>query len=205
MTLGITLIIIGVLAIIVGIIIINQKETPLAETHKIINGPTPTQQEKPHKDTQSDLQKGHDFEGYVIQKFAKKYFTLADWRSDKSVNGMYPESNSNPDFTMRFQWHDVNTTFAVECKYRSDYYKNGVEWCTERQLEKYRKYESNKNQKVFIIIGIGGEASDPSELFIIPLNKIAGTFLGKDFLNKYKKEHFKEANMYFDTHTEVLR
>ena len=202
MTLGITLIIIGIVSIIVGIVVINKKENTLVAPIEKLSV-TPIEKESPK--APSGKKKGDDFEKFVVQKFSKKYFTVIEWTSDKYVNGVYAESNNHPDLVMRFQWLENTTSFGVECKYRSEYYKNGVEWCTERQLEKYRKYESNKNQKVFIIIGIGGVASDPAELFIIPLNKIASTFLGKDFLNRYKKENFKEANLYFDYHTSMLK
>lgn len=203
MTLGITLIIIGLASIIVGVVVLNKKENTSVTTPQEKISVEPIEKEKPKEP--SDKEKGDDFEKFVVQKFSKKYFKVSDWTSDKFVNGVYAESNSNPDFTMRFQWKDVDKSFGVECKYRSEYYKNGIECCTERQLANYKKYESDKNQKVFIIIGVGGVASDPVELFIIPLNKIASTFLGKDFLSRYKKENFKEANLFYDYEKDMLK
>ena len=203
MTLGIALIIIGLASIIVGVVVLNKKDNTPVTTPQEKTSVEPIEKEKPKEP--SDKEKGIDFEKFVVQKFSKKYFSVAEWTSDKYVNGIYAESNNHPDLTMRFQFHEINKSFAVECKFRSDYYKDGVEWCKEPQLEKYRKYESDKNLKVFIIIGVGGVASEPAELFIIPLDKIATTFLSKSFLSSYKKDNFKEANFFYEYEKEVLK
>jgi len=68
MTLGITLIIIGIVSIIVGVIVLNKKEnTPVAPTEKLSIAPI----EKESPKTPSDKEKGDDFEKYVVQKFSK--------------------------------------------------------------------------------------------------------------------------------------
>ena len=38
------------------------------------------------------------------------------------------------------------------------------------QLERYKEYSSEKCQKVYIILGIGGEPSMPEDLYIVPLH-----------------------------------
>lgn len=201
MTVGIILTIVGVLTTLSGIVLIKRSNTSTLPSTQIETPPI----EKPTQATSSDKQKGDDFEKYVVQKFSKNYFSILEWTGDKFVNGTYSQSNSNPDLALKFKFKDVDTDFAVECKYRSDYFKNGIEWCTSRQLENYRNYAKEKNRTVFVVIGVGSEASAPGELFVIPLTDISENFLSKSFLNSYRKENFKESNMFYDYEQGRLR
>jgi hypothetical protein len=69
----------------------------------------------------------------------------------------------------------------------------------------YKDFAKEKSIKVFVIIGIGGEANLPEELYIIPLAEIKGIFLDKEFLGKYKKDDFKDKNLFFDYEHGVLK
>lgn len=120
-----------------------------------------------------------------------------EWTGDKYVQGMYAKSNMNPDLTLRLKLKDIEKDFAVECKYRSTYYKNGVEWSSAQQLQNYKTFATDKGIPVFVAIGIGGVATAPEELFIIPLTEISDTFLTKSFLSKYKKEEIKDSKLFY--------
>lgn len=202
MTIGIILILIGVCAIISGIIFIRKEnvsaviKTEAFKADELI---------KEVPEAKTEKQKGDDFEKYVVQKFSKSYFSVLEWASDKYVNGTYPKSNTHPDLTLKFKFKDTDIDFAVECKYRSDYYKNGVEWCTERQMSNYQAFAKEKGIKVFVVIGIGGVATAPEELYIIPLTEINAIFLDKAFLGKYRKDNFKDKNLFYDYENEVLK
>ena len=152
-----------------------------------------------------DKEKGDNFEKYIVQKFAKKYFTIVEWAGDKFVNGKYAETTLQPDLKIKFKYNDISVDFAVECKYRTDYYKNGIEWCSERQFQNYKKFSIEKNTIVFVAIGISGLATEPNELFIIPLDKIETNFLPKEFLSKFRKLNFKDNNLFFDNKTNILK
>jgi hypothetical protein len=204
MTIGIILILIGICTIVSGIIFIR-KDTAVSAVVKTEEFKADEIIKEEAPEAKTDKQKGDDFEKYVVQKFSKSYFSVSEWASDKYVNGTYAKSNTHPDLTLKFKFKEVDTDFAVECKYRSDYYKNGVEWCTEKQLSNYQAFTKEKNIKVFIAIGLGGVATAPEELFIIPLSEIKGIFLDKAFLERYKKENFKESNLFFDYERGVLK
>lgn len=152
-----------------------------------------------------DKEKGDKFEKYIVQKFSKKYFTIVEWAGDKFVNGKYAETTIQPDLKIKLKNKDISIDFAVECKYRTDYYKNGIEWCSERQLKNYKNFATEKNMTVFIAIGVTGSADEPNELYIIPLDKIETNFLSKDFLSNFKKLNFKDKNFYFDCKSNLLR
>jgi hypothetical protein len=150
------------------------------------------------KKLDKNKEKGNDFEAFIVRKFSKKYFELLDWAGDKYVDGIYAATTTQPDLKMRFKLKDVEVDFAVECKYRSVLPSTGVEWCTESQLKKYRNFAKEKNMPVFLALGIGGLASQPEELFIVPLAKIETVLLSGVFLNIYKKKDFRDHNLYFD-------
>ena len=142
-------------------------------------------------------EKGDLFESFVVTKFDKKYFTLKEWAGDKYVNGIYAETTIQPDLKYSFKLREIEIEFAIECKYRSNYFKNGVEWAKKSQLNNYRKFAEQNKIHVFVAIGVGGTAKQPSELFIIPLKNIQYTFLNREFLEKYKKNNL-QTNFHFN-------
>jgi hypothetical protein len=190
MTLGIILTVLGVSLTILGIVLLAKN------SDKIVEAIETTQKEIEVERTEK--QKGDDFEKYIVQKFSKSYFSIVEWTGDKYIEGMYAKSNTNPDLRLRFKMKDIEKDFAVECKYRSDYYKNGVEWCSEQQLQNYKNFAIDKEIKVFVAIGMGGVATAPEELFIIPLTDLTSNFINKSFLGKYRKDNIKDSNLFYD-------
>jgi hypothetical protein len=146
---------------------------------------------------------GDEFEKFVAQKFDKRLFKIKEWTGDKYVNGVYAENTLHPDMLLQFELKGISKSFAVECKWRKELYKNGVEFAKPDQLKRYKKYEAEKRIPVFIAIGVKGKASDPENLFIVPLKEVKTTFLDLDTLKKYEKNKVK--NFYFDPNAETLR
>jgi hypothetical protein len=149
-------------------------------------------------------EKGDQFEQFVVKKFDQQYFTLKEWRSDKCINGRYAESNKNPDLEFEFHLKGAKIIFAVECKWRQNYYKGGVEWAKKRQLERYNDFAINRKISVFIIIGVGGTPDNPNEIFVIPLNCLKFTFATANYLKKFKKKN-QEKNFFFDADKGILK
>ncbi len=81
----------------------------------------------------------------------------------------------------------------------------GIAWATENQLKNFQNFSAQKNQPVFIIIGVGGIASAPEELYLVRLSDIYSTFLEKSTLNSFKKANFKDHNIFFDNETYLLK
>lgn len=150
-----------------------------------------------------NLKHGYDFEKYVVEKFDSKYFSIKNWRSDKYVAGRYAEDTPDPDLLLNFSLRKEVYQFAVECKWRSKYYKNGFE-LSEKDFEKYKQYEQTKKIPVFVVVGIGGTGANPEDLYVIKLSSIKYNFLKKDYLLKFKKED-KTENFYFNSEYFELR
>lgn len=189
--------------------IIFEKATELNIETKIIEKELSEELQKKLNNPETKLidkqkEKGDLFEAYVASKFDKKYFTLKDWSGDKYIKGIYAETTIQPDLKLHFKLRNNEQDFAVECKFRSNYYKNGIEWAKQSQLNNYIKFEKKYNIPVFVVIGVGGNADNPMELFIIPLNEIEHTFLYKSFLKKYEKMNFQKNNFHFNHNNNKL-
>jgi hypothetical protein len=146
-----------------------------------------------------------DFEKYIVRKFDKKYFTLLEWAGDKYTEGVYAKTTRHPDLKIRFKLNNEVKVFAVECKYRSGYYKNGIEWCKAHQLNGYKKFAMETRMPVFVALGVGGTADNPADLYILPVEKISDIFLSKEALFPFKKVNAQERNLFFDLKTEMLK
>jgi hypothetical protein len=157
--------------------------------------------------SQKDLkkEKGNDFEKFVVQKFNKKYFKIIEWAGDKYVNGIYAETSKQPDLRIKFSLYEIEKEFAVECKYRSYYYKGGIDWAKENQRSNYQSYSEANGIVTFVVIGVGGKPESPDELFIVPLQDLKSDFISKSDLSQYIKSDFIVNKFFFEPTTCVLK
>lgn len=98
-----------------------------------------------HKKTKSaskiSLQKGTEFESFVVRRFDPKYFTLIEWRSDKAVDEIFPLMSKFPDLEFYFESGSERNYFAVECKWRENFLEEKL-YLDKYQIENYRHYQS---------------------------------------------------------------
>ena len=146
--------------------------------------------------------KGDDFEKFVVQKFDKKYFRIKEWAGDKYINGVYADTTPQPDLLLQFTLKQVVTEFSVECKWRQNLYKNGIEFAKKAQFERYKSFERTQKHPVFIAIGIGGKAASPEQLYIVPLRDIDDNFISIEKLEKYEKNI--NSSFFFDVENKEL-
>ena len=146
--------------------------------------------------------KGDDFEKYVVDRFNEKYYKLIDWRSDKIHNGKFAASNMHPDMVFYYKSKQQKARLAVECKWRAAFLNGKIEWAKDYQLRNYKQYQKEQGIPVFVIIGIGGQASEPETLYIVPLKDIYNTILTPKQLAKYKRE--QEGDFYYKAREQKL-
>jgi hypothetical protein len=144
---------------------------------------------------------GREFEKFVGEKFSvkKEYFKILEYTSDQNFDGLVVQSNMNPDFLMEF--NNVKSAqkqlFAVECKYRSKVINKMVNVIKdEHQLERYRKYQKERDVLFFVVLGLEGSPKNPHEIFIIPLEDINQTDFEYNDLLRYKKNGKREYFFY---------
>ena len=92
---------------------------------------------------------------------------------------------------MVFRHLSSNTKFAVECKYRTDWELNGktpqIEWAEEYNIENYLQFSEERKMDVVIIIGIGGTAEKPDEVYAAPLHALKKfTYARKKYLEQFR-------------------
>ena len=118
--------------------------------------------------TEVEVDKGDSFERCVVDLFDKSHFTIVEWTTDMMrKHNRYVESDSNPDLTMRHELTDM--VFSVECKFRSNLYKGGLNWSNWNQLRRYKLYSSDNEIPLFIVIGLGGVHNIQTGCFVFRL------------------------------------
>ena len=209
---GYILIVLGLAIVVWGIIIVRkpQKKTETIEINNeqtVKNEAKPTVNEKIQQDDfDENKAKGDAFEKYVVKNFDTHYFTLQEWRSDKYVDGIYAVSNHFPDLEVAFTFRkkNISETFAIECKWRKSYYRNGIEWAQDYQIKNYKEYADKLSIPVYVVIGVGGEPEKPNELFIVPLAEMNSNTISKSELRNYKKD-LSDKKFFWDYENNKLK
>ncbi len=139
--------------------------------HKAIGRPYSTVYRRVKSLTMSDeLLKGREFEDYVLEQLGianNDRLTLKEWRGDKSLPGIYPEGNSNPDLVLEYD----GRPFAIECKWRSHLPKDiSKELLPPDRVALFEEYAKEHHMPVYLLLGIGGLPSDPDKLYLSQLD-----------------------------------
>jgi hypothetical protein len=134
--------------------------------------------------TPESFVKGDEFETYVrAHLFVRDRYDLIQKTHDYATNkDDFVENSKEPDF--KFRSIKIGKEFFVEAKYRSNYYKNAIEWCKPFQLKRYK--EIDNKTPVYLIIGVGKQPNSPAQLFFIPLKDVKYTNLFCSFLKDYE-------------------
>lgn len=144
-------------------------------------------------------QKGRQFECFVVERFSENYFDLKVWQGDKYYKGKYADANHNPDLELEYNCSETRyIPFAVECKWRRCFNENqSIRWASEEQIRHYNAYSDDRNIQVFVVIGLGGDPSDPEEVYIVPLEKLKYPYVKKEYLQRFRRKK-TDGFFYFD-------
>ncbi|MBX3253572.1 MAG: hypothetical protein KF862_05470 [Chitinophagaceae bacterium] len=109
------------------------------------------------------FRKGQDFEDFVIAHlFPNELYTLIRRSADYHQNKQdFQESSLYPDFTLRDNATGIE--FFVECKYRYSLIANSFRFSKSYQIERYKTYN---DRPFFLVLGLGGSAAAPAEIFL---------------------------------------
>lgn len=156
----------------------------------------------------SAKEKGDDFEKFVLKlfDFKSERFVLKEWRSDKFFDGIYPKSNHYPDFEIELNTKSYVTSFAVECKYRSNWGQDEtINWAKNSQINNYENYREQKNIPVFIVLGVGGIPKAPDEIYIFSMEN-AGfkPLINYKYMQRFKREN-TNTNLFYDAISNRLK
>ena len=143
--------------------------------------------------------KGLEFEKFVMSRFNPAQFRLLDNRS----TAIYPLSAHDPHLV--YQLSSKKSSFAIECRFRERDYRNKFTWAEDFQLQHYLRFEQKTQMLLFIIIGIGGLPSKPTNVYVIPFKEISGhTTLALDQFKNYERSN-GDTGFFFDGVTGKLK
>lgn len=116
-------------------------------------------------------QRGKLFENYALRLFPAEGFNIIHKTvGGADLDGRYTEDCVNPDY--KFRDRATGQEFWVECKFRSHRGEKGnVTWTDMRRLNRYKQIRQESGIPLFVLVGIGGEPDDPSELLFFNLDK----------------------------------
>lgn len=192
----------GGLLLIGGVLFLirkNKEKKKLESIPTLLSQPTSTEPSPSPaygEDDKTGQIKGHEFEKYIADKFNKKYFQMITTRSDKKFENHTPATNSDPDFEFLYKGPPRPVNFAIECKWRSNYFNNTIELAKPHQFENYRNYQFRTGYPVFIIVGIGGLPSQPNDIYIVPLQEMDECVFTKEKLNRYYRH--RKGNFFLE-------
>ena len=140
--------------------------------HRAVNRPYSTIYNRIKALSMNDeVLKGRQFEDYVVDFFDlphNKKLTLKEWRGDKTLPGVYPESNSDPDLVFEYDGH----AFAIESKWRSHVPKDiEKELLSAERRTLFEQYGKNHAMQVYMLLGIGGLPSDPDCIYLVSMTE----------------------------------
>ena len=121
------------------------------------------------------LLKGREFEDFVLSELLGigtkgNAMKLLEWRGDKVIAGVFPESNSYPDFVISLKHRKK---IALECKWRKLLSKSlEKDVFTSERIDLFKTYSEENSMPVWFIIGVGGEPNAPELLYLIPLSAV---------------------------------
>jgi hypothetical protein len=145
------------------------------------------------------VEKGVEFEKFIVSKFSKQHFKLLRWRSDKYINGIYASENKDPDLVFEYRSQTGSFRFAVECKWRSGFFEGNIQLAKPYQILNYHEFIFREKIPVFIALGIGGYSWKPADVYLFQLKSLpAGQIhLDEQFLMRFKRA-MPNSNIYFD-------
>jgi hypothetical protein len=139
-----------------------------------------------------NISKGQFFEAFVCKLFPRESFDVVHATTNRNdLCGRRVWEAEEPDF--RFRHRPSGHFFWVECKYRTALYDGKIKWAERWQMERYQRFQRlHRPEKVYVVIGFGGEPGNPESLYSIPLDEIQYPRLFPTYIEKYSRSVTKE-------------
>ena len=173
MKMGITLLIVGVIVAISGIVLIccNRNKTSEESKEATVQVQEVQEVQKPAESKKTNKEKGNDFEGYIADVLAENGITIKEWNQGAISSGGNMAGNAlNPDFFVSQPSEPTPLEYWVESKWRKDCPETFA--IKETQFDRYRQIQRESKRKIIIAVGIGGSPSAPKSVYFVPLDSL---------------------------------
>ena len=102
--------------------------------------------------------------------------------------GGQPDGQGLCDFVFQYRKDEEVINFAVECKWRNSIpHDIGRNLFPADRLDIYQRFSTDRHASVFVLLGIGGEACEPEQLYIIPLDAITSVLANECPLSRFRR------------------
>lgn len=132
------------------------------------------------------FEKGEAFESFVHNViFTKdKYDTISKTHNFNQNLKIYIEDSLKPDF--KFRCKKSLKEFWVEAKFRSNYnHEDKLDLFGAEQFHRFKEIDQSENL-VLVAVGVGGTASNPAALSLIPIENIGFRSPYKSLIKKFE-------------------
>lgn len=173
----------------------NDKEPKISVKNKIetvANNVNPDR-ERPDSSLNDPKKKGNDFEDYVANILKSNSIRIKEWNKGTVTDeGAFGENALNPDMFVSDKEGKVDLEYWIECKFRSELGREGF-LLEEKQVNRYWSIQGASQRKILIALGLGGQAKEPKEFFLIPLDSLKRfKHIPEKYLSHYSVENPRE-------------
>ena len=113
------------------------------------------------------------FEKLMVSFLAdKSRFKLLSWTGDKYVNGIYDNTNLDPDLHISQHIDSIDVDYYIECKWHHFWQKGDTDYFYEMrpyQLDRYRRFQRSNKRKVLVAYAYGRTGDNPRGIYLMPL------------------------------------
>lgn len=127
----------------------------------------------------------------------KKRFSLLSWTGDKYIDGIYDQTNKDPDLHIQQIINNQTIDYYIECKWHHYWQRGEFDYFYEmktEQLARYRAFQRKNHRKVLIAYAYGRTGDNPRGVYLIPLNAFHNARITKRVADaKYRIQPTAEA------------
>jgi hypothetical protein len=139
------------------------------------------------------LEKKHAFESLIISLFDPLYFSYRKQKFNPVLASDHTDDELAPGLEFQFQNKDTDPIrFAIQCIYLDDVAAEELRLFPEERLRMNRQLMDELNIDLYYVIGLGGTADNPAELYLLP-----GRLLKYELVHKKALEPFRKFGMFF--------
>jgi len=124
-------------------------------------------------------------------------FSLLSWTGDKYVQGIFDQTNMDPDLHIQQIINNQAIDYYIECKWHHFWQRGETDYFYEMrpdQLARYRAFQRKNRRKVLVAYAYGRTGDNPRGIYLIPLNAFHNARITKRVADaKYRIQPTAEA------------